>query len=37
MATFEKTKVELLKVDNKELKEEQKFKDEFVSMMAHEK
>ena len=36
MATSEKTKVELLKAANKELKEEQKFKDEFVAMMAHE-
>jgi len=31
-----KSKIEMLKTANKELKEEQKFKDEFVAMMAHE-
>ncbi len=32
----EKSKIEMLKTTNKELKEEQKFKDEFIAMMAHE-
>ena len=36
MATSEKAKIAMLKASNKELEEERKFKDEFITMMAHE-
>jgi signal transduction histidine kinase len=36
MATSEKAKMAMLKASNKELEEERKFKDEFITMMAHE-
>ncbi|MBI2006185.1 MAG: HAMP domain-containing histidine kinase [Nitrosopumilales archaeon] len=36
MVTSEKAKIAMLKATNKELEEERKFKDEFITMMAHE-